>query len=227
MEKTKFKFTEVYFGNNCRKSMKITNHNSWAITSKIFPSSNSHSESQESFSFSDDRYWIRPSSILRILLSSCSTDGSLAGGSISANGFNCTKQVSPFFSGFVIPAALQLLEITCSPSGGVMWFYNSTSHFAWIGFKVARVSLTSICSTSLPSSSCCCTWWVYHSWEFRGFQSKNFAEINFAVVQKILEIGRKKFRGWQKILILAGIKYCDLAKKSRNREIFFRENFWQ
>ena len=50
--------------------------NSWAITLKTHPSSNSHSESQESFSSLDDRCWIRPSSIWSILLSSCSTDGS-------------------------------------------------------------------------------------------------------------------------------------------------------
>ena len=50
--------------------------NSWAITLKTHPSSNSHSESQESFSSLDDRCWIRPSSIWNILLSSCSTDGS-------------------------------------------------------------------------------------------------------------------------------------------------------
>ena len=57
---------------------------------------------------------------LEYITSSCSTDGSLTSGSISANGSNGSKQVSPFFSALVIPAALQLLEITCSLSGLVM-----------------------------------------------------------------------------------------------------------
>ena len=72
-------------------------------------------------SSSDNRCWIRPSSIWSILLSSCSTDGSLTIGSISAHGSNGSKQVSEFFSAFVIPPAHQPLEITCSPSGVVMW----------------------------------------------------------------------------------------------------------
>ena len=53
---------------------------------------------------------------LEYITSSCSTDGSLTSGSISANGSNCSKQVSKFFSAFGILAALQPLEITCSPS---------------------------------------------------------------------------------------------------------------
>ena len=86
----------------CRKSRKIANQNYWAITSKTFPSSISHSESQESFSSLDGRCWIRPSSIWSILPSSCSTDDLLTSGSISANRSNGSKQVSPFFSAFVI-----------------------------------------------------------------------------------------------------------------------------
>ena len=137
MEKIKFKFNEVYFGNNCRKSIKITNHNSWAITSKIFPSSDSHSESQESFSFLDDRCWVRPSSIWSILLSSCSTDGSLTSGSISVHGSNGSKQVSPFFSAFVPPATWNnlfpfgyghvILEI--NKRFRMNWFQGSKSEF--------------------------------------------------------------------------------------------------
>ena len=45
--------------------------------------------------------------------------------------------------------------------------------------------------------------------EISRFSKLNFAEINFEVI---------KFRGWQKVLIFAGIKFCYLAKKSRNRE---------
>ena len=37
-------------------------------------------------------------------------------GSISANGSNDSKQVSPFFSAVMIPAALEPLEVTCSRS---------------------------------------------------------------------------------------------------------------
>ena len=48
--------------------------------------------------------------------------------------------------------------------------------------------------------------------QFRGFQSYNFAEINLAVGQKILEIREMKFRRWQKILIFTGIKFRGLAK---------------
>ena len=48
--------------------------------------------------------------------------------------------------------------------------------------------------------------------QFRGFQSYNFAEINLAVGQKILEISEMKFRRWQKILIFTGIKFRGLAK---------------
>ena len=59
---------------------------------------------------------------LEYIKSSCSTDGSLTSGSISANGSNGSKQVSPFFSAFGIPAALQPLEITCSHSDEVIWF---------------------------------------------------------------------------------------------------------
>ena len=55
--------------------------------------------------------------IWSILLSSCSTDGSLTSESISANGSNGTKQVFPFFSAFVIPAVLQSPEINLSPFG--------------------------------------------------------------------------------------------------------------
>ena len=47
--------------------------------------------------------------------------------------------------------------------------------------------------------------------KFRGFQSQNFAEVNFAVGQKILEI--------------RGMKFCDLARKLLNREIFFPLKF--
>ena len=53
---------------------------------------------------------------LEYITSSFSTDGSVTSGSISANGSNGSKQVSPVFSAFGIPAALQPLEITCSPS---------------------------------------------------------------------------------------------------------------
>ena len=49
--------------------------------------------------------------------------------------------------------------------------------------------------------------------KFRGFQSSNFAEINFAVGQKSSELRGMKFRGWQKIFIFAGIKFHDSAKK--------------
>ena len=60
---------------------------------------------------------------LEYIKSSCSTDGSLTSGSISANGSNGFKQVSPFFiCAFGIPAALQPLEITCSHSDVVIWF---------------------------------------------------------------------------------------------------------
>ena len=59
---------------------------------------------------------------LEYITSSCSTDGSLTSGSISANRSYGSKQVSPFFSKFGIPAALQPLEITCSPSDVVIWF---------------------------------------------------------------------------------------------------------
>ena len=57
---------------------------------------------------------------------------------------------------------------------------------------------------------------IKHWIEFSMFSSKNFA-----VGQKILEICRMKFCGWQKILIFAGIKFHDLAKKLRNCEIFW------
>ena len=40
-----------------------------------------------------------------------------------------------------------------------------------------------------------------------------------------LEFHGNKFRGWQKILMFAGIKFRDLAKKLRNREIFFPRKF--
>ena len=53
---------------------------------------------------------------LEYIKSSCSTDGSLTSGSISANGSNGSKQVSPFFSAVMIPAALESLEVTCSRS---------------------------------------------------------------------------------------------------------------
>ena len=152
MEKIKFKFNEVYFGNNCRKSIKITNQHSWAITTKTIPSSNSRSESQESFLSSNSRCWIRPSSIWGILLSSCSTDGPLTSGSMSANGSNGSRQVSPFFNAFVIPGSApaswnNLFPFGCGYVVVFMWLL-------WIGFEVVRLSLTSNCSNSLPLLFC-------------------------------------------------------------------------
>ena len=151
---------------------------------------------------------------LEYITSSCSTDGSLTSGSISANGSNGSKQISPFFSAFGIPAALQPLEITCSPSDVVDFRNQQAISQKSVSRQQELNSLTSICSTYLPSSSCCRTRLVYHSLKFRGFQSQNFAETNFAIGQKTLEIRGMKFRGWQKILIFVGIKFRDLAKKS-------------
>ena len=87
------------------------------MTSKAFQSSNFHSESQESFSSSEDRCWIRAWSNWSILLLSCSIDGSLTSGSISGNGSNGSKQICPFFSAFVNPKpfVIKPLEVTCSP----------------------------------------------------------------------------------------------------------------
>ena len=48
------------------------------------------------------------------------TDSSLTSGSISANRSNGSKQASPFFSAFVIPASIQSLEITYFSLGVVM-----------------------------------------------------------------------------------------------------------
>ena len=47
----------------------------------------------------------------------------------------------PFLNAFVIHGVLRPLEVTCFPSFVVMWLLKPTSHLAWIGFKVVRVSL--------------------------------------------------------------------------------------
>ena len=154
----------------CILEIKITNHNSWAITSKISPSSNSHSESQESFSSSDDRCWIRPLSIWSMLLSSCPTDDSLTSGSISANGSNGSKQVSIFQCICDLCSAPATWNNLCPfECGHVIFEINKP--FRINRFQGSKWEFNLDLFDFFPSSSCCRTWLVYHSLKFWGFQS--------------------------------------------------------
>ena len=119
----------------------------------------------------------RPSSIWSILLSSFSTYGSLTSGQYQHTSPMIPNKF-PFFSAIVIDAAPQPLEITCSLSGVVMWLQKSTNHFAWIGFKVVRVSLTSICLISLPSH------FYPLSWRFCHFPFCIFVSLPFYNLQE-------------------------------------------
>ena len=57
---TKIKFKDEGLSSmKCVLEINKNYLNSWAITSKTFPSLNSHSDSQESFSSLDDRCWMR------------------------------------------------------------------------------------------------------------------------------------------------------------------------
>ena len=103
-----------------------------------------------------------------------------------------------------------LLEITCSPSGVVMQFQKSTSHFAWISFKVVRVSLTSIFSTYLPSLSCCCTWLV--TLELPRVSCFFDFLMVFCIVWKYLETLKLWFYGFQD---------NRHSKKQKNSDKFF------
>ena len=95
-------------------------------------------------------------------LSSWVTDALLTSGSVMPKGLGGTKPSNPLLNAWG--------DSCYSPHTTYDFFPHncrriivSTSHFARNGFKTVRVSIISICSSSLPSSNCYIIWMVYQS----------------------------------------------------------------
>lgn len=121
-------------------------------------------------------------------LSSWVTDALLTSGSVTPKGLGGTKPSNPLLNAWG--------DSCYSPHTTYDFFPHkcrriivSTSHFAWNGFKTVRVSIISICSSSLPSSNCYMIWMVYQSLKPIDIQLKSRSWTDESLHLKHAQVG--------------------------------------